>query len=201
MNTDRKVYPILNSIDKLDTVLNKMIQLKDMGRIYLSVTDIFNALQDDCYEEIENETEDGIKYTDVLQRDFMIVDFEIDITNILNQLYLEKWVSKDVDKYYLDFKADKKGCYIKDFQKKLLEENIEKEINVEKRGNDKWISIGTVIAGIATSCLVLIELIKEFKWIFSIELLTAIFLFTSGICAGLIIHLIKLEVKHQRKTK
>ena len=79
-------------------------------------------------------------------------------------------------------------------QAKSHAEQVEKAMLV----NNKWMKIGTLVAAGATSCLVLIELLKHFGWILSINLLTAVVLFSSGICTGGLALLIADKVLQQR---
>lgn len=71
---------------------------------------------------------------------------------------------------------------------------FEEQYQTENRYNNKWSRIGTLTAASATSLLVLIEIIKHFQWVFSVELLTGGFLYLCGILTSIAILLIVKEV-------
>ena len=61
----------------------------------------------------------------------------------------------------------------------------------ETKVNSTLTRNGTLVAALATSCLVLVEIIKKLGWVVSINLLTASFLFLLGAVLGItMLHLI-----------
>jgi hypothetical protein len=90
----------------------------------------------------------------------------------------------ETDKSYANHYAEKN-------QARNHAEQVEKAMQV----NNKWTKVGTVVAGISTSILVLIEVVKMSYDIKSqsamlIEISSVLFVFLFGIGAGLIIHLL-----------
>jgi len=81
------------------------------------------------------------------------------------------------------------------YVQKTIDDNVERRNQIR---NNNLLIIGSWMAGIGALALVLIEIVKKLNWVLSINALTAWFLFSLGICTGMLILLIIDRVLQQR---
>ena len=95
------------------------------------------------------------------------------------------------------------GGYQHELNLKNQAKNHAEQVEKAMLANNKWTKTGTIIAGIATSFLVLIEIMKialnNQHYPKVIEVSTFFFVFLSGVGAGTIALLIGLNVLNQRR--
>jgi len=72
---------------------------------------------------------------------------------------------------------------------------------ITKKLNQFLLLIFAGLAGIGGSGLLLIEILKNWKWAGTIEIETFLFVFVTGICTGTIILLIAKEVLSRKDNK
>ncbi len=124
---------------------------------------------------------------------------ELDTSIVLSEVF--KKLAKDG---YLDIRSE--GHYTTNIEgryfivsggyvQKTIDDNVGRRNQIR---NNNLLIIGSWMAGLGALALVLIEIVKKLGWILSINLMTAWFLYSLGICTGLLALLIADKVLQQR---
>jgi hypothetical protein len=149
---------------RINRVLNKIIALQKNGIGPVSLAELDTSFQQDCFvEQIYRIDENGIEHYDVQQIEAMPYDIEIELQSILDKLNSELWITiANGNMYYLSTKSTVQDCYITSYRQNLQKEIDQGIFEIQKKENDHWIKVGTLIAGIATTLILLLDLAKIF---------------------------------------
>jgi hypothetical protein len=79
---------------------------------------------------------------------------------------------------------------------KIHDENARKSNQLQR---EKWLLYGTWFAGVWAMALVVIEIVKRWKLIYSIAPLRAFFLISAGVCIGLISPLLWRQIQKKKR--